>query len=125
MFKQYFTCTRPDVAIPFWEESPEGKPLSDAIDALRLSRSDLVANYASSEWHEEDLEFTSEWTFASVEAFNEFRRLVTAIDPNIRGKRGRYYTANNHTLLIQYEVNDTGKNLLARIDTNGLYDGSV
>lgn len=125
MFKQYFTCTRPEIAIPFWEETPIGKPLTDAIDALRVSRPDLVIDYSCSEWHEEDLEFTAEWTFPSVEAFNEFRRLVTAIDPNLRRKRGIYYTANKHVLLIEYEVNGTGRNLLARMDTNGLYDGSV
>lgn len=124
MFKQYFTCKRPDVAIPFWEETPIGKPLTDAIDALRLSRPDLVTGYVCSDWHEEDLEFTAEWTFPSVEAFNEFRRLVTLIDPTLRRERGKYYTANKHTLLIQYEVNDTGRNLLARMDANGFYDGA-
>lgn len=123
MFKQYFTCTRPDVSIPFWEESPEGVPLSNAIDELRLSRPDLVTNYSCSEWHEDDTTFTSEWTFADVEAFNEFRRLVTLIDPNLRRKRGMYYTANSHVLLVEYEVNNTGRNLLARMDVSGLYEG--
>lgn len=102
--KQYFTRTRPDATVPFYEDTEEGMARNNAIRDLMTQHPELVINYQKDDHDPNALSWTSTTEYVDVDAFRAFASLVTALDPNYRNERGAYYTTNKHNLLIEYQI---------------------
>ena len=63
MVLQFFTKTRPNLDVPFFEDSLEGKPRADAIIQLALDHPELVIDRTTMPLPATELTWTGTWTF--------------------------------------------------------------
>ena len=102
--KQFFTRTRPDTTVPFYEDTEEGSARNNAVRELMNQHPELVVSYRKDDYDPNALVWTSETEWADVDAFRKFTGLVTSLDGTFRNDRGAYYVEHGHHLLIEYQL---------------------
>jgi hypothetical protein len=103
MVLQFFTKTRPNVDVPFFEDSLEGKPRADAIIQLASDHPELVIDRTTMPIPATELTWTGTWTFAGPDEFRQFMILAHESDTTLKADRARYYMTNMHELLVEYQ----------------------
>jgi hypothetical protein len=103
MVIQFLTKTRPNLDVPFFEDSSEGKARADAIIQLALDHPELCVDRTTDPIPATELSWSGTWTFAGPEEFKQFMSLAHDADPTLRSDRARYYMTNMHELLVEYQ----------------------
>jgi hypothetical protein len=121
MVLQFFTKHRPNLDIPFFEDSDEGKARSDAIIQLASDHPELCLGRDTSPIPATELTWTATWTFAGLDEFNQFIVLAQEADVTLRVDRARYYIRNGHTLVIEHQnEGDSERSLDINIGPDGV-----
>ena len=121
MLLQFFTKHRPNLDVPFFEDSDEGKARADAIIQLANDHPELCLGRDSLPQPATTLTWTSTWTFAGRDEFNQFMVLAQDSDVSLRVDRARYYIRNGHSLIIEYQnEGDTERSLNVSIGPDGV-----
>jgi hypothetical protein len=113
MVLQFFTKQRPNLDVPFWEDSEEGKARADAISQLANDHPELCLGRDTMPSPAVDLTWTATRTFPDVAEFRQFLSLAYTLDPDLRADRARYYMKHGHTLHIEYQ----GEGMEERVTT--------
>lgn len=103
MVLQFFTKHRPNLDVPFFEDSDEGKARADAIIQLANEHPELCLGRDAMPQPATELTWTATWTFAGFPEFNQFMTLAQELDVSLRVDRARYYIRNKHTLIIEHQ----------------------
>jgi hypothetical protein len=103
MVLQFFTKHRPNLDVPFFEDSDEGKARADAIIQLANEHPELCLGRDAMPQPATELTWTATWTFAGFPEFNQFMALAQELDVSLRVDRARYYIRNKHTLIIEHQ----------------------
>jgi len=103
MLLQFFTKHRPNLDIPFFEDSEEGKARADAIIQLANDHPELCLGRDTMPLPATTLTWTAVWTFAGLDEFRQFMILAYESDTSLRYDRARYYMNNGHSLIIEYQ----------------------
>ena len=121
MLLQFFTKHRPNLDVPFFEDSEEGKARSDAIIQLANKHAELCLGRDTSPIPATELTWTATWTFAGVPEYTQFMILAYESDITLRVDRARYYMRNGHTLIIEYQnEGDAERSLTVNIGPDGV-----
>jgi hypothetical protein len=112
MVEQFITKTRPNLDVPFFEDSWEGKARSDAIIQLALDHPELVISRETMAIPATELVWTGTWTFAGIEEYSTFLQLAYNQDTTLRIDRSRYYMNNGHSMLIEFKTEDMDEPVL-------------
>ena len=115
MFKQYYTIKRPNTSAEFFPLSNEYKDKQEALEELRSARSDLVINYEKT-ISEDGLTYQAILTFPTVAAYKEYQAYLSAYKLIKYPQIAEYYVNNNHTLIIEGEVEDSPKEIIFKIN---------
>jgi len=120
MVIQFLTKTRPNLDVPFFEDSSEGNARSDAIVQLALDHPELCIDRTVMPIPATELTWTGTWTFAGPEEYKQFIELAHNSDLNLRRDRAKYYMKNMHELLIEYQGDGMGSRALQVHITHGV-----
>lgn len=115
MFKQYYTIKRPDTSAEFFPMSTEYKNKQEAIEELRSARPDLVTNYERT-ISEDQLTYQAILTFPTVTAYKEYQKYLDAYNLTKFPGISQYYVSNNHTLMIEGEVDGGSRETIFKIN---------
>jgi hypothetical protein len=108
MVRVFYTGTRPNASVPFYEQTEDGKSKRSAIIGLVRDNPGLVESTSTTDIevvkHPDDLSWQLEIVHPDVESFRAMLTLVNKWNPQFRDVRAKYYKQNGHTLLIEYIV---------------------
>jgi hypothetical protein len=104
MVEQFMTKTRPNLDVPFFEDSDEGRARSDAIIQLASDHPEPVLSRESMQRPATDLVWTATWTFVGIEEYRTFLQLAYDYDTALRLDRAKYYMNNGHSLLVEHKI---------------------
>jgi hypothetical protein len=114
--KQFYTKTRPDTSVPFFEDAPEYLERTEAVLKLIEDHPELVIGRETDPGPATGLVWTGNWTYPGVEEFREFSELINEIDAWYRSDRIAYYQLHNHEMLIEYQLDGMEeRGLISRI----------
>lgn len=102
--KQFYTKTRPDTSVPFFEDSPDHLERTQAVLKLIEDHPELVTDRVTDPIPATGLVFTATWTYPGVEEFRELSDLINELDSWYRSDRIAYYQLHNHEMLIEYQL---------------------
>jgi hypothetical protein len=128
MVEQFMTKTRPNLDVPFFEDSDEGRARSDAIIQLAADHPELLISRESMQRPATDLVWTATWIFADIEAYRTFLQLAHDYDTALRLDRAKYYMNNGHSLLVEHKIEGVpDRTVLVNITPTSItkIDGSV
>ena len=128
MVEQYITKTRPNLDVPFFEDSDEGRSRSDAIIQLALDHPELVTSRETMPRPATDLVWTGTWTFPGWPEFMEFMQLTYDADTTLRTDRAKYVMRNGQEMLVETQENGFGeRNVQLHITPSQFvrYDGTI
>ena len=121
MVLQFFTKHRPNLDVPFFEDSDEGKARADAIIQLANEHPELCLGRDAMPQPATELTWTATWTFAGFPEFNQFMALAQELDVSLKVDRARYYIRNKHTLIIEHQnEGDAERSLNVSIGPDGV-----
>jgi hypothetical protein len=103
MILQHIKKIRPNLDVPFFEDSAEGKARADAIIQLALNHPELVIGRETMPIPATELTWEGTWTFAGLDEFKNFMQLAYDADPTLRNVRAKYIIQHGHEMLIETE----------------------
>jgi hypothetical protein len=104
-FKLFFTMSRPDANIPFWEQTGDGRVRTLATIEISDNNPDLMTRVIPIPLDDNPdlLVYESTYIFEDFSSWNIFRDMINQLDPTFRDDRITYYQANGHSLKIEYQ----------------------
>jgi hypothetical protein len=108
MVTTFYTGTRPDASVPFFEQTEEGILRRKAILDMVTENPGVVTS-TSNRAHElvsdpSSLSWNLEITHPDIDAFRQFMMLIKQLDPSFAEDRAAYYKSNGHNLLVEYQI---------------------
>jgi hypothetical protein len=108
MVTTFYTGTRPDTSVPFFEQTEEGILRRKAILDMVTEHPGVVTSTSTRD-HElvsdpNSLSWTLEITHPDVESFRDFMTMIKQLDPSFASDRAAYYKSKGHNLLVEYQI---------------------
>ena len=118
-FKLFFTMSRPDASIPFWEQTGDGRVRTLATIEISDENPDLVTKVIPIPLDDNPdlLVYESTYIFEDFSSWNIFRDMVSQLDPTFRDDRITYYQTNGHSLKIEYQDDSMDERELTQLVT--------
>lgn len=119
--KQFYTKTRQDTSIPFFEDAPEYLARTQAVLTLIEDHPELVLERVTDTIPATGLVFTAVWTYPGIEEFRELSGLIDQLDATYRNDRVAYYHLHGHEMLVEYQFDGMEeRGLISRISATNL-----